>query len=220
MTMLNRRFIRRQLTNSWQQSAIFILSVALAMVSLVALRGLGDSINRALLSDAKELQAADIFVESNFPLSDPTSEEIDALVKERQAAREAGRAYVDAPDPRAAVVASRAAAEETFAGTGRDPTRLALTVDSLDHERCAVVEHQASYEFDPIPLPIVGSFGGAVTVTALYTIVASGGKFSMNPKLALGIGLMLVSILLITTNTPHETPGGKNAKPKTSEPGH
>ena len=30
MTMLNRRFIRRQLTNSWQQSAIFILSVALA----------------------------------------------------------------------------------------------------------------------------------------------------------------------------------------------
>ena len=82
MTMLNRRFIRRQLTNSWQQSAIFILSVALSMVSLVALRGLGDSINRALLSDAKELQAADIFVESNFPLSDPTSAEIDALVDE------------------------------------------------------------------------------------------------------------------------------------------
>ena len=56
---------------TWQQSAIFVLSVALAMVSLVALRGLGDSINRALLSDAKELQAADIIVESNFALSAP-----------------------------------------------------------------------------------------------------------------------------------------------------
>ena len=80
--MLNKRFIRRQLTTSWQQSAIFVLSVALSMVSLVALRGLGDSINRALLSDAKELQAADIIVESNFALSAPTSAEIDALVDE------------------------------------------------------------------------------------------------------------------------------------------
>ena len=81
MTMLNTRFIRRQLTSAWQQSAIFILSVSLAMVSLVALRGLGDSINRALLSDAKELQAADIFVESNFALSEATSAEIEALVR-------------------------------------------------------------------------------------------------------------------------------------------
>ncbi len=43
---------------------------------------LGDSINRALLSDAKELQAADILVESNFALSEPTSAEIDDLADE------------------------------------------------------------------------------------------------------------------------------------------
>jgi len=72
--MLNLRFIRRQLTSSTQQSAIFVLCVALSMVSLVSLRGFGDSINRALLTDAKELQAADIIVESNFVLSEPTSD--------------------------------------------------------------------------------------------------------------------------------------------------
>ena len=52
--MLNLRFIRRQLTATKQQSAIFVVCVALSMVSLVALRGLGDSINRALLTDARE----------------------------------------------------------------------------------------------------------------------------------------------------------------------
>jgi putative ABC transport system permease protein len=80
--MLNTRFIRRQLTASWQQSTIFVLSVALSMISLVALRGLGDSINRALLTDARELQAADIIVESNYALSEPTAGEIDRLVTE------------------------------------------------------------------------------------------------------------------------------------------
>ncbi len=78
--MLNKRFIRRQLTSSKQQSIIFVLSVALSMISLVALRGLGDSLNRALLADAKELQAADIVVSSNFELADATAAEIDALV--------------------------------------------------------------------------------------------------------------------------------------------
>jgi hypothetical protein len=67
-------------------------------------------------------------------------------------------------------------------------------------------------------MPVV--FGGAVTVTALYTIAVSGGKFTMNPKLALGIALMLVSILIITTNTPHETPGGGHAKPESGAEQH
>ncbi|MEZ4717318.1 MAG: FtsX-like permease family protein [Caldilineaceae bacterium] len=87
--MLNLRFIRRQLTATKQQSAIFVVCVALSMVSLVALRGLGDSINRALLTDARELQASDIIVESNFGLSEPVQARIDALVAagEAQAAR-------------------------------------------------------------------------------------------------------------------------------------
>ena len=85
--MFNSRFIRRQLTSSTQQSAIFVLCVALSMASLVSLRGFGDSINRALLADAKELQAADIIVESNFALSEPTTAQIAEMVDAGQVER-------------------------------------------------------------------------------------------------------------------------------------
>lgn len=83
--MLNLRFIRRQLTTTKQQSAIFVVCVALSMISLVALRGLGDSINRALLADARELQASDIIIESNFGLSDAMQARIDELAATGQA---------------------------------------------------------------------------------------------------------------------------------------
>ncbi len=82
--MLNLRFVRRQLTTSKRQSSILVLCVALSMASLVALRGFGDSINRALLADARELQAADIIIESNFELSTPTATLIDELVDDGQ----------------------------------------------------------------------------------------------------------------------------------------
>jgi putative ABC transport system permease protein len=77
--MLNLRFIRRQLTATKKQSAIFVLCVTLSMVSLVALRGFGDSINRTLLTDARELQAADIIVESSYGLSEPLAAQIEEL---------------------------------------------------------------------------------------------------------------------------------------------
>ena len=77
--MLNLRFVRRQLTSSGSQAAIFILCVALSIMSLVALRSFGDSINRTLLRDARELQAGDIIVKSNFGLSPPLQEQIAQL---------------------------------------------------------------------------------------------------------------------------------------------
>jgi putative ABC transport system permease protein len=77
--MLNLRFIRRQLTATKKQSAIFVLCVTLSMVSLVALRGFGESINRTLLSDARELQAADIIIQSNYGLSETLAAQIEEL---------------------------------------------------------------------------------------------------------------------------------------------
>jgi hypothetical protein len=62
-------------------------------------------------------------------------------------------------------------------------------------------------------MPVV--FGGAVTVTALYTILASKGALSLTPQLGLGILLMLVAIVIITTNTPHPTPGGGHQQVQT-----
>lgn len=75
-------FIRRQVTSARKQSIVLILCVALAMVTLVALRGFGDSVNRALLRDARSLQAADITVDSNFAFSPPLVDELAALQAE------------------------------------------------------------------------------------------------------------------------------------------
>ena len=55
-------------------------------------------------------------------------------------------------------------------------------------------------------MPVV--FGGAVTVTALFTLLRSGGTLRGGPLLWLGIVGALVSMILITANTPHPPPGG------------
>ena len=58
-------------------------------------------------------------------------------------------------------------------------------------------------------MPVV--FGGAVTVTALFTLLRSGGAVRGGPLLWLGIAGVLVSTVLITANTPHPTPASPPA---------
>ncbi len=67
-------------------------------------------------------------------------------------------------------------------------------------------------------MPVV--FGGAVTITALYTIWSSGGQLRATPMLWLGVSGMLVSVVLITSNTPHASPSAapQHAREETSEP--
>ena len=67
-------------------------------------------------------------------------------------------------------------------------------------------------------MPVV--FGGAVTVTALYTIWSSGGQLRATPVLWLGVIGMLVSVVLITANTPHASPGAapQHAREESSKP--
>lgn len=57
-------------------------------------------------------------------------------------------------------------------------------------------------------MPVV--FGGAVTVTALYTVLSAGGRLKASPMLWVGIGLMLVATVIITTHTPHAAPPPTN----------
>ena len=59
-------FIRRQLATTRSQSLIFMLCVALSMVTLVALRGFGDSVDRALTRDARALIGADVVVPVSY----------------------------------------------------------------------------------------------------------------------------------------------------------
>ncbi|MEM7133603.1 MAG: FtsX-like permease family protein [Chloroflexota bacterium] len=74
-------FIRRQLTTARQQSLIFVLCVALALVTLVGLNSFGDSVNKALLTDARELQAADVIIDTVLAPTDELLSEIDTLVQ-------------------------------------------------------------------------------------------------------------------------------------------
>ena len=60
-------------------------------------------------------------------------------------------------------------------------------------------------------MPVV--FGGAVTITALYTILGSGGSLKGGPLLWVGVVGMGVSAVLIAANTPHPHP----KKPAASE---
>ena len=59
-------------------------------------------------------------------------------------------------------------------------------------------------------MPVV--FGGAVTITALYTIFSSGGRLQASPMLWVGILGMFVSIVIITMNTPHAPPSPSAGK--------
>lgn len=63
-------------------------------------------------------------------------------------------------------------------------------------------------------MPVV--FGGAVTVTALYTIWSSGGQLRASPMLWVGVAGVLVSVIIITRNTPHATPGRPHGSPATT----
>ena len=55
-------------------------------------------------------------------------------------------------------------------------------------------------------MPVV--FGGAVTVTALFTVWRSAGELHISPGLWIGIAGMLLSVVVITMNTPHAAPPG------------
>lgn len=63
-------------------------------------------------------------------------------------------------------------------------------------------------------MPVV--FGGAVTITAVSTLLLSGGRLRGGPLLWVGIAGVLLSVLLITTNTPHAPPPKATAAVDTS----
>jgi putative ABC transport system permease protein len=80
-------FIYRQISSSWTQTIIFVLCVALALVTLVSLGGFGESVNNSLLRDARRLQAGDIIVESGFEYSPSLAAELAAVAQEPGVAR-------------------------------------------------------------------------------------------------------------------------------------
>lgn len=80
--MLHKPFIGRQISQSRKQSAVFVLCVALSIVTLVSLNGFSRSVNDSLLADARSLNAADIIIHSHYELSPPLLEAVAALQKD------------------------------------------------------------------------------------------------------------------------------------------
>lgn len=96
---------------------------------------------------------------------------IDAKLAVEAAAREAGRAYVEAHDADSAASAADRAAREAMAGAGKNPERLTLQLQGGEYERCQVVEHITSYDVASLTVPFIGSFGSGFTVTGRHRSV-------------------------------------------------
>jgi len=96
---------------------------------------------------------------------------IDAKMTVASAAREATRAYVEAPDGADPAALAQDAATDAVRGGGRDPGRLALTTESDGFTRCQRVTFVASYPVPAITLPWIGGFGHGFTATARHSEV-------------------------------------------------
>ncbi len=73
------RFIFRQVTSSPRQTGVFVACVVLSIVTLVSIGGFGESVNRALLKDARRLLAGDIIVQSRFPFEPALEDALEDL---------------------------------------------------------------------------------------------------------------------------------------------
>lgn len=94
---------------------------------------------------------------------------IDAKMAVSAAAREATRAYVEAPADADPMTLAEDAARQAIGGAGRDPAQLVLTPVQATFARCAVVTFQASYRIPAIRVPWVGGFGSGFTATARHS---------------------------------------------------
>jgi hypothetical protein len=96
---------------------------------------------------------------------------IDAKMAVAGAAREAARAYVEAPPGVDPLATAEEAGREALRGAGRDPAKLQLTPLEGDFARCRRVTFSASYPVPAVTVPWVGGYGQAFTASARHSEV-------------------------------------------------
>ena len=96
---------------------------------------------------------------------------IDAKMAVSAAAREATRAFVEAPVDGDPLALADAAARSAIAGAGRDPAQLVLTPMEAVFARCETVRFQASYQLPAIKVPWLGGLGSGFTASARHAEV-------------------------------------------------
>ena len=94
---------------------------------------------------------------------------VDAKMTVASAAREATRAYVEAPAGVDPLARAQEAAGAAVRGGGRDPGRVRLRPESAAFARCQRVTFAASYPVPAITLPWIGGYGHGFTVTARHS---------------------------------------------------
>lgn len=86
--MVNARFLLRQVTGAKRQCTVFVLCVALSMITLVSLGSFRESVESSLLRDAQSLHAADVIVKSHSPVPPSLEREL-AVLRDRGEIRSA-----------------------------------------------------------------------------------------------------------------------------------
>lgn len=87
---------------------------------------------------------------------------VDAKLATDAAAREAARAFVEAPDEHGAALAAESAARAAITGHGRDGDRAEVrAVGPLHFARCERATFEVSYRIPALNLPFVGGLGPA-----------------------------------------------------------
>jgi hypothetical protein len=107
---------------------------------------------------------------------------IDAKIAVSNAAREATRAYVEAPADGDPATLAEAAARQAMQGSGRDPAGLQVTQLEGDFARCATVRYEARYQIPAIRVPWLGGFGAGFTVTARHAEIVDPYRSGLPPS--------------------------------------
>jgi hypothetical protein len=96
---------------------------------------------------------------------------IDAKTAAVGAAREATRAFVEAPMEPSSEPMEQAnrAAREAMAGMGRDPARVTVTPEVVEARRCGRVTLRVEYPVPLLTVPVVGRFGRGFVAAARHT---------------------------------------------------
>lgn len=99
---------------------------------------------------------------------------VDADLATTSAAREAVRAFVEAPDEPSAFEAANAAASQAISGHGRSTDATAIAVQYLDDRgwgRCSRVAVTVHHPMPAIRVPVLGGYGHGFDVIATGTEV-------------------------------------------------
>lgn len=80
--MLHTRFILGQINNSRKQATVFVLCVALSLLTLTSLGSFSSNVRNSVLKDARQLQGGDIIIHSHSPFSQNVISAIDTYRKQ------------------------------------------------------------------------------------------------------------------------------------------